>query len=318
MVDDPLVLPATQPANLLYPRIVKGSLTLRSNYLSGGFRFTEGVDYTVDYARGTVARTPESRIPDFSKNVLYGQKNFNQSVFPGYGNARFTVYVDYRTTAFTPLATPTEVAHLLRGTAEKLRNHQPLKLVAFGDSIAAGGEASTEFLRFTNKYADYLQKRFPQSQITLENTATGGDTTVQGLQRLGEKVLSRKPDLVLLAFGMNDHNVPSVGGTPLPQFEANLREMIRQIRDKTRAEIILISPFPPNSNWMFSSHQMEKYAAATEQLAREEKVAYADVYSAWTKLLKRKSEESLLANNINHPNNFGHDVYFQVLKAMRF
>jgi len=36
------------------------------------------------------------------------------------------------------------------------------------------------------------------------------------------------------------------------------------------------------------------------------------------KVLERKDPESMLANNINHPNDFGHWLYFEVLKSVRF
>jgi acyl-CoA thioesterase I len=42
------------------------------------------------------------------------------------------------------------------------------------------------------------------------------------------------------------------------------------------------------------------------------------VYGPWMKVLERKDPESLLANNINHPNDFGHWLYFQALCAVGF
>ncbi|MCX5670521.1 MAG: hypothetical protein NTU94_04270 [Planctomycetota bacterium] len=39
----------------------------------------------------------------------------------------------------------------------------------------------------------------------------------------------------------------------------------------------------------------------------------ADVTSPWLELLKRKPFSDLSGNNINHPNNFGHRVYAEVI-----
>ena len=36
----------------------------------------------------------------------------------------------------------------------------------------------------------------------------------------------------------------------------------------------------------------------------------------WEKVLARKGAPSLLHNNINHPNDFGHWIYFQVLRQI--
>ncbi len=126
-----------------------------------------------------------------------------------------------------------------------------------------------------------------KAEIETVNGATGGDSTSQGLQRLSEKVLSQNPDLVLIGFGMNDHNIGGLGA-PLAQFEINLRTMVDQIRKGTTAEIILFTAFPPNPKWIFSSHSMENYAAATERVAVEKQCAFADVYHAWIKIAGRK------------------------------
>jgi hypothetical protein len=58
---------------------------------------------------------------------------------------------------------------------------------------------------------------------------------------------------------------------------------------------------------------MEQYANATEAVAREKNCAYADVYHNWQAIAAAKKPEDLLGNNINHPNDFGHGIYFQVL-----
>lgn len=319
IVGESLVLAGREPGKLMFADVVPGSISVRNAYQPGknAVVYEQGRDYVVDYAQGTIARSPASRMPDYTKSILYGQKSFDHSKFPGFTNNGFFVFVDYRTTSGFPLTNPTDQSALLAGTRAKLSAGGPFKLIAFGDSISAGGEASTEDLRFQNRYGAYLQKRFPKAQVTVECGATGGDNTANGLARLEEKVLTRKPDMVLLAFGMNDHNVPPYG-VPLDTFAANLAEIIGKIRDRTGAEIILLSTFPPNPEWAFGSHQMEKYAEVTERVAREQKCAYADVYSVWMKVLVRKDPPSLLGNNINHPNDFGHWLYLQALEAVGF
>jgi hypothetical protein len=92
--------------------------------------------------------------------------------------------------------------------------------------------------------------------------------------------------------------------------------MIDRIRKETTAEVVLLSAFPPNPKWKFGSHHMLDYAEATQKVARDENCAYADVFSNWEAATARKKPEDLLANNINHPNDFGHWIYFRVLQAM--
>jgi hypothetical protein len=118
-----------------------------------------------------------------------------------------------------------------------------------------------------------------------------------------------------VGFGMNDHNK---GGPEPEKFKDNLVAIVKLMRERKGAEVLLFSAFPPNDNWLFGSHRMDKFAAATRQAAVESNCAYADVYGTWEMVLKRKDQSSLLNNNINHPNDFGHWLYEQAFEAMKF
>ena len=314
-VGESMVFVGEEPARLAERPLAPVPLVVRSAFAPGPgvLEYVAGQDYAVDFAAGTLRRLPSSRLPDFRTNSLFGQEDFDHSKFPGFGNTRFFAFVDYgfRPTNAWPIQ-PAQVA-LLPKSAAKLKAGGEFKLVAFGDSITAGGDATRPELIFWNQWAAELGKKYPQVRITAVNGATGGDSTVQGLQRLQAKVLDQRPDLVLIGFGMNDHNR---GGVPIPQFEANLKELISRIRAANGAEVVLFSAFPPNPKWKFGSHRMEQYAAATERVARETGAAFADVFHNWQAIANRKQPEDLLGNNINHPNDFGHWLYFRVLAEL--
>lgn len=315
---DSLVLAHTDPGALCFDQIVKGTATIRSRYDAGAgdvIVYTEGVDFQVDYANGTISRTVNSRIPDFSTNMLYGVKNFDDRKFKGYGNHPFFVWADYGTKNASTLIKPTVAGDTLAKTAVRLRAGGHFKIIGFGDSISNGGEASAEKFWWQHRYIDYLSNKFPMAKIEFENGSTGGGTTETALAKLEEKVLSRKPDLVLVGYGMNDHNISSTG---IVAFEKNLLQVVNTIREKTGAEVILFSALPPNDEWMFSSHSMDQFAAATARVAAQTHSAYVDVNALWTNVLKRKDQPSLLGNNINHPNDFGHWLYFEAFKSLQF
>lgn len=318
MQGESIVLAGETPARLLAKEIDPRSVIVRATYLPGGQVFEAGRDYTFDAATSSIARTAGSRIPDFSASILFGQKDFDHSRFPGFGNGPFLVYVDYTHRDALKLTTPVDARPLLKKVVAKLDAGEEVKVIAFGDSITAGGDATSPELQYPARFADHLQKRYPKARITLENGATGGDTTVNGLARLDEKVISRKPDLVLVAFGMNDHNLPAGGGVGVEDFRKNLETIVQRIRKATDAEVILLSTFPPNADWHFSTNQMEKYARATQEAAQNCAVAYVDIYTLWQKVLGRKDVSSLLGNNINHPTDFGHWLYLQALQALEF
>jgi len=300
------------------PLLTKPAI-VRSTYMPGlpqTIVYEPGRDYRLD-ALGMIRRTPNSRIPDYRTNILFGQEDFQHDKFPGFGNRAFFAYVDYMhqgriqyTNANSDLD-----ARLLPKTLGRLHTGRSLRIVAFGDSITAGGDASVPKLIFWERYADYLRFKYPRSAIESINGATGGDSTVQGLQRLQEKVIAQSPDLVLVGFGMNDHNIPGYG-VPVTAFADNLRTIVDRIRTQTHAEVVLFSAFPPNPKWHFGSHNMAAYAAATAAVAREKHCAFADVYGLWLASTTRKKPEDVLANNINHPNDYGHGIYFQALQSL--
>jgi lysophospholipase L1-like esterase len=333
-----VILVGNEPANLAFAPVLSNPVRVRSTYCDGlpqTVHYEPGRDYVLE-ATGQIRRTPDSRIPDFRSNVLYGKEDFNHTQFPGFGNGGFFVFVDYsyREKWTTVLPSADLMAKSLSNTRQKLRAGEKIRIVAYGDSITAGGDATAPGLIFWERWADALRQKYPRATIETVNGATGGDSTVQGLQRLSEKVLARwdntsslrltnayayptgraqKPDLVLIGFGMNDHNI---GGVPPAAFAYNLRKMIDRVRAETGAEIVLISAFPPNPKWHYGTHNMDAYAAATEAVARERQCAFADVYHLWSQFARKKKPEDLLGNNINHPNDFGHWIYFQALVAM--
>jgi acyl-CoA thioesterase I len=313
-----LVLVSENPVSLAFAPILSRSFTLRSTYRDGlpqTIHYEPGRDYLLE-ASGQIRRARNSRIPDFSTNILYGKEDFRHDQFPGFGNGAFFVYADYfhRETWMAPIPQPELSATRLPMTRQKLLSGKKVRLVAFGDSITAGGDASEPSLIYWERWADSLRKQYPKAAIESLNGATGGDSTVQGLQRLQEKVLRHQPDLVLVAFGMNDHNREGYG-VPLQAFTENLGTLVDRIQ-AAGAEVVLVSAFPPNPKWHFGSHNMAAYANATKQVAREKHCALADVYPLWTSCAAHKKPEDLLGNNINHPNDFGHYLYFRALQAL--
>jgi lysophospholipase L1-like esterase len=317
-IGESVVLFGEEPAQLAFPPVRPQPIQVRSTYrdhLPQTIRYDEGGDFVVDFANGKIRRTAQSRIPDFRTNMLFGVEDFDHSKFPGFGNGKFFVFVDYTSKKKIDWPKQSSQVQFLSKTREKLKRGDNVKIVAFGDSITAGGDATEPKLIFWQRYADALQQKYPRAKIEAINGATGGDRTAEGLVRLQEKVLSQKPDLVLIGFGMNDHNIGGFG-TPLATFTNNLGTMIDRIRKETEAEIILYSTFPPNPKWHYGSHNMEAYALATEQVAREKRCAFGDVYRNWLTMELNKKPEDMRSNNINHPNDFGHWIYFTVLNGL--
>ena len=313
-----LVLASTIPGRICFDSISREGVIIRSTYSptdSMCKEYIEGVDYIIDYQKGEIKRTSNSGIPDYSMHPLYGKKEFDHSQYPDYANHPYFVWVDYTTENGEQLANPNDQSNKLVKFREKLEAGTPVTIVSYGNSITAGGEASTTERRFQYRYVQYLKKMFPKAIIKIEDVSIPGYMSTQGIEWWDSYIGKTSPDLVLVGWGMNDHNI---GGNTPEQFSTNLVTLVGMIRERKNAEVILFSSFPPNDDWLFGSHSMKLYAAATKEAALETNCAYVDVYSTWEKVLERKDQSSLLGNNINHPNDFGHWLYELSFEAMSF
>lgn len=313
-----LVLAATHPGRLCFDSLVKRTVIVRSTYqrqFTNSKIYIEGVDYIVDYEKGEIQRTVNSSIPDYSKNILYEKKDFDHTKFTDFSNHPYFVWVDYVTKNGERLAKPNDQSKYLVNFRKKLESGQALSIVSYGNSITAGGEASSTEYRFQSIYGNYLKSIFPQANFKIEDVSIPGYSSKQGIEWWDTYIGKTSPDLVLVGWGMNDHNK---GGNSPEQFRKNLVKLVEMIKERKNAEVILYSAFPPHNDWHYGSHSMELYAEATKLAAIEAHCAYVDVYSTWMKVFKRKDQSSLLGNNINHPNDFGHWLYAQAFEAMHF
>jgi hypothetical protein len=312
------VLADTASSNFLFASIVKGSVRVRSTYLrsdSGSINYTEGIDFTIDYKKGTIARTLNSRIPNYSNHPLFGKTNFNQNNFSNYSNNPYFIWVDYTTKKKDQLAETSDQSNYLAGLKNKLLRGSPINIVSSGNSIAAGGEASREELRYQNRWVDYLKNQYPSATIQLEDVSLPGYTTAEAILKWDATVGQKNPDLILLGWGMNEANV---GGITPSEYKNNLIALAQKSKQYKNAEVVIYSCFRPNENWRFYSHKMDLYTQAAKEAAAAANCAYVDVYGVYEKVFERKDQPSLLANNINHPNNFGHWLYFSAFKNLKF
>jgi len=190
----------------------------------------------------------------------------------------------------------------------KLRAKQPIKLVALGDSITQGFNASGFEQALAEPYqpcypqlvANTLQKRFG-SKVTLVNFGAAGAEAGWGVEMV-PKVTAEKPDLVFLAFGMND------GGSYDKKMTKMRDDVIAQNPD---ADIVMVSPMTMNP--LFAGAEGFVWKAKFLGELVKENMALADVTAPWIEVLKSKNFSDISGNNVNHPNDFGHRLYAHVI-----
>ncbi|WP_221390059.1 SGNH/GDSL hydrolase family protein [Dyadobacter sp. NIV53] len=189
-------------------------------------------------------------------------------------------------------------------TIEKLKLKQAIHLLLYGDSIAAGANASGKSSASPNlpDWGNLITeklKRFYKASVTFTNTAVGGMDSKWGKNNVQKLVADHNPDLVIIAFGMND----GTGKMEPQQFKANIQEIIERVKENNKnTEFILVTPMLPNPESFFTGTQAE-FKSVLEELTMQG-IVLADMTTVHRELLKYKSYQDMTGNNINHPNDF--------------
>lgn len=209
---------------------------------------------------------------------------------------------------FDPKALPRSIGKLL--------NKQPLSIVVLGDSISSGCNASgwAEGAPFQPPYPELLRRYLEtrcQGKVTVQNLSVGGTDTRWALTMI-DKVVEPKPDLVIVAFGMNDS-----AGRSAKEYQANTEAVMDKIREwLPDVEFILVASMLGNRDWTRLKQELfPQYRDALAGLCRPG-VAVADLTAIWTGFLELKRDWDQTGNGVNHPNDFGHRVYAQVLSTL--
>jgi peptidoglycan/xylan/chitin deacetylase (PgdA/CDA1 family) len=152
--------------------------------------------------------------------------------------------------------------------------------------------------------ANTLEQRF-DSPVTLVNLGAAGAGAGLGLTQI-DRIKAENADLVTIAFGMN-HTEPGVN------FEITMRKLMVAVQAAVpNADIILVSLMTQALQQGKVPEKFFAYRDALKNLVTTN-VALADVTTPFTELLKRKEFSDLSGNNYNHPNDFTHRLYAQVI-----
>jgi lysophospholipase L1-like esterase len=232
-------------------------------------------------------------------------------------------------TLLFPVLEPAELAmtHSTGGriprTLAKLQSGQPVKIVCWGDSITAGGDASTPEQRYPAVFERALKAKYPKSAITLKAVAAGGSTSRNwlyadkfpypwGNAKLSfDDVLKEKPDLVTIEFA-NDAYIDK------PETLPAIYEDISKRLQGAGAEVILITPSFFNLDYMhfhsYYDQDSRQYEYFARKFANDHGWGIADASSRWEHLVKEGIPYTTYLNNsINHPDDRGHQMFVDEL-----
>ena len=296
---------------------------------SGEIQYEEGRDYLWKAGSREIVVPAGSRIVVSKPNALRrpaGSQKYRLTHRDGNGEIYFGAQLEYHdlqtiiSYSHAPdlwkSPVPKFDAAALPNTLKKLQNREPVKIVVLGDSISTGCNASgwANGKPLQPAYPDLLGlmlKEKYKGPVEVVNLSVGGKDSAWGLTMV-EKVVEAGPDLVLIAYGMTDS-----AGRPASEFQAKNEATIKAIREKRPGtEFVLIATMVGNPDWVTLKQELfPQYRDALAKL-RGPGVALADVTSVWSEFHRLKHDRDHTGNGVNHPNDFGHRVYAQVIGAL--
>jgi acyl-CoA thioesterase I len=307
-------------ADLLF--VPDGDVTLVS--ADGAVSYQEGVDFSRADGARTLTLTSASTIPFKTDAELHpspgapmsisGSTNGTTALFFGEGTLFHSLQVraSYSHADAWTGASPAAKSEHLPNTLAKLSAAEAVNIVVLGDSISTGANASefTGVAPFVPPYANQVAERLSDAYsttVSLKNLSVGGTGADWGATQVGN-VTAESPDLVIIAFGMNDTWVP------IDTWKGNIQSIVSGVQAATpNAEFVLVAGMAGNPEWnglnsAFFTEGRDALASLTGP-----GVALADVTSVWLDVMQTKKFLDLTGNGVNHPNDFGHRVYTDVI-----
>ena len=172
-------------------------------------------------------------------------------------------------------------------------------------------------------YSEKLRKIFailyPNVSLNVINAGIGGITAQDSLARMDKQVFAHDPDLVIVAFGLNDVN------GELNAYMGALKQIFKRCQEYG-TEVVFMTPNMLNTHVIEGTEErfvayahvtaeyqtkgrMDTYMYAAKALAEEMGVKVADCYSKWKELSKTQDTTLLLSNYINHPTREMHQLF---------
>jgi lysophospholipase L1-like esterase len=314
------------------PLIFKADRILSVRSYGLDVAYEEGRDWILDKQKNLLRRAPGSRMPFFTEAEFYpdepapGVQTFGCTL-PG---RKKVLFGERDTFTSRQIAVTYQHGDKWKGPAAhdeskafapllaRLKKGQPATVVYYGDSITTRCNSSgmVGVPPFAPGWPEMVHARLRAStgndKIGYVNTAKGGMGSQWGIDNVQSLVVDRRPDLVLLAFGMND-----MGYTPAV-YAAKTAEMIDKIRLGGDAAILLVPPMIPNAevDWVYR-HQPEFEGVLKELVAKYRgqgaTIGYANVTSVHAAVLARKRFRDMTGNNVNHCNDFSARIYSSVI-----
>jgi len=121
------------------------------------------------------------------------------------------------------VVTAGDTARLQQALA-KGRRGEPVTVAVIGGSITAGAGATSREKNYGSLLAQWRRETFPKAKIELVNAGIGATGSNYGALRAQRDLLDRRPDFVVVEYGVNDPNSRESAET----LEGLIRQILKQ------------------------------------------------------------------------------------------
>ncbi len=205
-------------------------------------------------------------------------------------------------------ADSTNADRLVDINAKLQSGSSPVRIVAFGDSITGAYYHTGGIRTWSDMLKLALEKTYPKAKIEMTNAGISGHTSAQGLARIDRDVLSKKPDLVVVMFGMND-----CCRATLEAFRKNMETIAQKCLD-TGAAVVFSTPNTVYENQRRPTARLAQFAQTSRDVAQKFDLAMADSHAAYGRMEKgNRTEWCLLMSETIHPNLNGHRFFAELM-----
>lgn len=200
----------------------------------------------------------------------------------------------------------------------------------FGDSntVGWGHESIQHREAYPTRLLAALHDRFPRCLFNGVNAGIAGDTMVQAVERIDDDVLRYRPDLTIIALGLND---AALGRAQLAPYAAALEAGVTRIMACSAVVVLTpcmqatrISPAVPQLHQDVAAAYvatqldgtLDEFVDIMRATAQRHGAPLADAYALWKAYAAAGVDTTAwLINGLNHPAGHAHRIYLDALLA---
>jgi lysophospholipase L1-like esterase len=231
------------------------------------------------------------------------------------------------TTRFT--VRPKKYADEIRAILKKIKLPKGTRIVFLGDSL-------TDLFRGRN-YVSLIERAVKSkfgSEVEVINAGVGGDNIIKIRKRLKRDVIDKNPTMVFIFEGANDtkrrykpaSKTLAHWAVPTEKYEKAYREVVNELKTKTKAEIIIATcapadldvteafrksaeTFGTSCNFYLLPDEVTKVVAIQKKIAADNALKIVDTNKHLTEYIKanksRNAKQFATVDDGVHPSEFG-------------